>query len=411
MEEHEITVKVIEYRDRKSLLLQYVDPMTGRKKSKSAKTNDRNEAMKAAAVWEAALRNGSYQPPSRTTWADFRQRYETEVGGGLAPNTLDKIIRTFDHVERRLSPQRVRDITAQRLSWFVAELRKETKDGDQIKPGLAETSIQSYLSHLKAALNWAFKNDIIIKAPRFPKLQQAKGDAMKGRAPTGEEFDRMIAVVPKVVGEAYAAEWRRYLRGLWWSGFRITESLTLSWDEGAGLVVDLSGKYPVVHIAAASQKSRKSETLPMAPEFADMLTAVPVEGQTGNVFNPLSPQTHKRANRDMAIRTVSAIGKAAGVKVWTNPKNGDVKHCTAHDLRRAFGSRWASRVMPVVLQQMMRHASITTTLKYYVGKNAQQSAGVIWEAFARQNKPEHPPEKAASEKQSLPTVSHQMLGD
>jgi len=38
----------------------------------------------------------------------------------------------------------------------------------------------------------------------------------------------------------------------------------------------------------------------------------------------------------------------------------------AHSLRRSFGTRWASRVKPAVLQKMMRHASIQTTLEYYV---------------------------------------------
>lgn len=379
MSDETIKVHVVDYGDRKNLVLRYVDPTTKRHVTKSAGTNNRKAAEKAAAVWESALREGRYASPSKTTWADFRERYESEVAAGLAPNTRQKIYLTFDMVEARLNPARVRDVTAQRLSSLVADLRKPTKHGGEEKPGLADTSIQGAMAHLKAALRWGERVGLLVKAPLFPKLQIPKGDTMKGRPITAEEFDRMIAAVPKVVKAEHAAEWVRYLNGLWLSGFRVTESLALSWDFGAGIVIDLSGRYPVAHIPAASQKSNRTETLPLAPEFAAMFGSG--GDRSGFVFNPLQANG-KRASRDMAIRTVSAIGEAAGVKVWTG-KGGKVKFATAHDLRRAFGLRWSSRVMPAVLQQMMRHATIETTMKFYVGRDAQTAAGVIAEAFAK----------------------------
>ena len=56
---------------------------------------------------------------------------------------------------------------------------------------------------------------------------------------------------------------------------------------------------------------------------------------------------------------------------------------SAHDLRRSFGECWSSRVMPQVLKQLMRHESIETTLRYYVGSNADLTADVLWEAHKR----------------------------
>jgi Phage integrase family. len=55
-----------------------------------------------------------------------------------------------------------------------------------------------------------------------------------------------------------------------------------------------------------------------------------------------------------------------------------VKYASAHDLRRSFGERWSQKVMPAVLQQMMRHESIDTTMKFYVGRNAQVTAEAIY---------------------------------
>ena len=71
---------------------------------------------------------------------------------------------------------------------------------------------------------------------------------------------------------------------------------------------------------------------------------------------------------------MSKIGEAAGVIV--NKAEG--KFASAHDLRRSFGTRWARRVMPAVLQRLMRHAAIETTLRYYVDLDADELAADLW---------------------------------
>ncbi|MFN9051135.1 MAG: tyrosine-type recombinase/integrase [Planctomyces sp.] len=71
------------------------------------------------------------------------------------------------------------------------------------------------------------------------------------------------------------------------------------------------------------------------------------------------------------------IGRKAGVRV------SDSKTASAHDLRRSFGLRWADRVKPHVLQQLMRHASIQTTLTFYVQSDAADMAELVWSAFEK----------------------------
>jgi len=379
--ENEIKVYVCEYPDRKALVMMYVDPITGKRKTRSAKTSNRKEADKFAAQWESALREGRYASPSKTTWEEFRRRYESEVMSGLSKRSLDKCGQFFDKIERVLAPKRAADITAERLSWFAADMRKDRKVGGETIPGLAEPTIKSYFAQLKAALRWGERVGIIVKAPQFPKLHRANADAAKGRAISGEEFDRMIEAAAKIVGGERAAEWQRLLRGLWLSGFRVSESLALSWDEGAGIIVDIAGRNPVAHIVASAQKSHRTETIPLAPEFGQQLAEVPVEDRTGFVFNPLG-SNGRRANVDVVVRTISKIGRKAGIKTWTS-KGGKPKCATAHDLRRSFGTRWSSRVMPAVLQTMMRHSSIQTTMGFYVTRNAVTAGDVIREAFEK----------------------------
>ncbi len=200
----EIKVKVVEFGDRKHYQMQYVDPVTRKKKTRSTgvvKTSlkkDRTEAERVAAKWEAELREGRYCDPSKTTWAQFRERYEDEALTGLANQTDVKAQIVLNLVERILNPARLRDVTAERLSYFAAELRKAYKVGDKLRPCRSETTIAGYLAHLRAAMSWAVGLGLIQKLPKFPVIKRTKGSAkMKGRAPTTEEFERMLEKVPR----------------------------------------------------------------------------------------------------------------------------------------------------------------------------------------------------------------------
>ena len=64
------------------------------------------------------------------------------------------------------------------------------------------------------------------------------------------------------------------------------------------------------------------------------------------------------------------MGELARVVVHTDSRTGKIKFASAHDLRRSFGNRWAKRAMPAVLQRLMRHENIDTTLRYYVDLDA-----------------------------------------
>ncbi len=197
----------------------------------------------------------------------------------------------------------------------------------------------------------------------------------------------MLAKVAAVVGKHAESSWKWYLEGLWLSGLRLAESLELYWDRDDRLCVDLTGEHPMLRIPAELEKGNEDRLLPMAPEFAEFLLSTPDAERNGPVFNPKPKR--KKGPRLMAHRVgelVSEIGKMANVKVFSKPlvkdakENGKVKFASAHDLRRSFGERWASRVMPVVLQELMRHDSIDTTMRYYVGRNAQSTAKILWQA-------------------------------
>jgi integrase len=117
-------------------------------------------------------------------------------------------------------------------------------------------------------------------------------------------------------------------------------------------------------------RALRGRELPIAPEFALPLLETPEEARTGTVFHLEGRQGRYR---DWEVsKIVSKIGKAAGVKVYVNPKDPEkVKYASAHDFRRAFGVRWAARLMPAQLMKLMRHESIETNLRFYGGTDAR----------------------------------------
>lgn len=397
----EIKVRVVEFGDRRHYQMQYTDPTTGRKKTRSTgvertgRKKERTEAERAAAKWEDELRTGRYVPRSKITWADFRDRYESEALSGLASATEKKVAGVFNTVESILSPNLLRDVTAEQISHLQAKLREA---------GKAESTIASHLRHLRAALQWAVNVGLLAKAPKVAKVRRAKlVNQMKGRPVTGEEFDRMLTKIADVVlapaelttkdgkprrlnhkplepheRALIVDSWRHYLRGLWLSGLRLEESLSLWWDRTDRLCVELDGKRPMLRIPAELEKGHKDRLLPITPDFADFLMETPEADRTGPVFNPLGLRDRDgRLGGQQVARTVKAIGEKAGIKV--DERDGKVKFATAHDLRRSFGQRWSHKVMPQVLMVLMRHESIETTLRYYVGRNAEATADVLWQ--------------------------------
>jgi hypothetical protein len=102
----------------------------------------------------------------------------------------------------------------------------------------------------------------------------------------------------------------------------------------------------------------------------DFILATPEEKRRGLVFGITT-------SRSRVGRYISAIGKKANVVVDKQAK----RFATAHGLRRAFGTRRARKVKPHILMALMRHASITTTMSYYVREDAQDVANELWERF------------------------------
>ncbi|MHC2066565.1 tyrosine-type recombinase/integrase [Bremerella sp. T1] len=381
----DIKVLITKREGRPFWMAYYVDPITGKQKFRSTKTTSKRDADKFAGKWEDELRSGRYKAPSKITWEEFTDRFLLEHCAGLAPATSTKYQGAFNRFQTITGIVSLRDATTELISEFQTKVRES---------GTSEATLACYLRHLKSALRWGVGMGMIHQQPKIKMPKRVKGASiMKGRPISGEEFDRMVAKVPKVCGVDVATDWENLLRGLWLSGLRISEALNLYWEGDKGIVVLLDLKRPMLMIPAEAEKGYKDRLLPITPDFVEFLQKTPESQRRGRVF-PL----RRRDNVPMTCvfgigKRISEIGEAAGVKVKDTGKvrtleDGTeepiVKYASAHDLRRSFGHRWSRKVMPAVLQALMRHESINTTMMFYVGQEAESVADAVWEA-ARMN--------------------------
>src|SRR5262249_35588950 len=105
-------------------------------------------------------------------------------------------------------------------------------------------------------------------------------------------------------------------------------------------------------------KGSEDQWVPLDPVLREALLALPRQGR--RVFRFQSPKDGHEIGSSAVSDRVRQLAKHAGVPL------------TMHALRKGFGCRYAAEVPAQVLQRLMRHASIRTTMDFYV--NTDQAA-------------------------------------
>jgi integrase len=350
MPDKRITVWVVHYADRPHLLLQWIDPDTGLRKSESAGTCNPKDAEKARADKEYELNHGLHQNACKMPWEKFRERFWAEYVAPLRANTRDNYEDTLDQFEQLCRPKRLDLINAGTLSAFKARLRSARLRGGKV--GMAPSTIKVRLQHLHTALQWAAGQELITKVPKFPEVEVLEPDPQP-IAP--EAFERLLA---KAGGDG---QMRAYLLCGWLAGLRLAEAFFLEWGPtDKAPWVDLVRNR--VWLPCGFVKGKKDQWVPLDPELRAALEALP--RHPGNrVFRFLGrkgPVTvYGQSQR------VRLLAQKAGVKL------------TMKSLRRGFGCRYAGKVPAQVLQKLMRHRDIKITMKYYANVDAAVEEAVL----------------------------------
>jgi integrase len=337
MQEKRIVVWVQRFKDRDTLMLQWIDPDTGKRKSKSAETSIPAVAEMKRTELEYELNHGLHKEASRMSWERFRELFEAEFVSGKRQNTRENYAESFAMFEKLCNPQSLRAITARILSAFVGALRK--LPGYYGEP-MKESTIKIRIQHMRTALNWAVKQKFIPECPAIPDVKPPK---RRPQPVSTEAYERMLSKAPD-------EQMRVFLMCGWLAGMRLNEALALETEE--------TDKAPYLDLArdrivfpAGVVKAAEDQWVPLDPELREALLALPRHGR--KVFCFVEARSGKPV-KDIAVsHRVVEVARQAGVKL------------TMKSLRRGFGCYWASRVPAQVLQKLMRHSNIRITMDYY----------------------------------------------
>jgi integrase len=354
MAEKQVKVWVQAFKDRPHLVLQWHDPDTGRRRSKSAGTADPKEAEQARADLEYELRHGKHQEASRMTWERFRELFEAEFVAGTRPNTRSNYQATLDVFETVCRPTALRGVNERTVSQFVAGLRKMKVRG---RVGCQPSTIKVRLQFLRTALRWAAEQGLLPSCPKIPAVKVPK---KLPRPVPGEAFERLLAKAPD-------DQTRAYLLCAWLGGMRLNEAYTLERAPTEQAPYVDWGRDRIV-FPAAFVKAAVDQWVPLDPHLRQALEALPPVPGSDRVFR-FESTTNRYGRRVVSASAVSdrvlRLAKDAGVKL------------SYHTLRKGFGCRYAGKVSAQVLQRLMRHSSLKMTTDYYVNLDDAVEAAVL----------------------------------
>lgn len=218
MSDKRITVWVQRFKGRKHLVLQWIDPDTGKRKSKSAETTILDVAETKRTELEYELNHGLHKEASRMSWEKFRELFEDEYVSGLREDTRDGYSDSFDAFERLMHPSTLRGITERTISAYVGTLRRQPgyKGGT-----MQESTVKLRLQHLRTAFNWAAKQKMIPECPAFPSIRPPR---RKPQPVPVESFERMLL-------KATDDNMHAFILAGWLGGLRLNEAIALEWEE------------------------------------------------------------------------------------------------------------------------------------------------------------------------------------
>lgn len=350
-------------RDRNGYVLKFFCPMRNKRIRKNCGTRDRREARRIQRECRQRLLNGDYvRSGGAVTKAEEDQSSAPAI---LRAQALGADERTWDQTfeqYRAHGKKRRRDKSSRHadsrieIAGRIFEARRlaaglppgvtlgecTTLDAleylqDQLLDGAeshydsrSPNTVNSMMGAVMAFVRYCHRHEWIDRVPPLEKLDV--DDVMRGRPITGEEFDRMLTAVPKVVGDGPAASWQLVLNVLWESGFRIADVMDFSWDDTTRIHPvwpRRQGQHPTL-IIPPTQKNGKNEEVPMLPGLITLLERIPADQRRGFVVNPLPeayslPSQHTKwfmpKPKDLAdlIRDYSncAIARACGVSEQT----------------------------------------------------------------------------------------------
>jgi integrase len=296
---------------------------------------------------------GSERPDADMPWEDFKTDFLTKHVDRKCTASRIAYRMCLGAFERTARPKRLGQINVAFLEDFV---------NSRLAEGVAPSTVNKDLRHLRAALRWAQRREYVDRVPDFSSVFLRVERKQPTTIPEAD-FVAMLETLktsPRPLRVRPAPWWRVFLYLAYYLGLRRGEILGLTWDR-----VRLDTMEIVV--SAASSKGRRDRTLPMAPELAEVLNewrsrqaTIPFQGQV----LPWPFDTYRKLYDDWQV-----IQAAAGIAGHRRYVPKDCRSSCASELI-------ASGVPTAVVKDFLGHASVTTTERYYINTQPALRAAV-----------------------------------
>jgi integrase len=347
--------------DRNGYVLKFYCPIRRKRVRKNCGTRDRTEARGILRECRTRLINGEYErsngaitaadesrtapapTPEGMTWPTALKAYLQEHRQEFRPKSHRDAVSRLGIAERIFAARHKQQgkrgdllladcVTIEALTFLRSELlagaeprKRKAATDETLTPRSPNTvnsmmaTVMPFIEFCGAQVGW------IPEVKRIKKLKV--DDPMKGRPITGEEFDRLVAATPLIVGKGSAESWVFCLRVLWESAFRIQDLMEFSWDDPNFINPvwpKRAGEHPTI-VIPPSQKNGKWDEVPMLPGLVQLLGTVPEPDRVGWIVNPRPVEFVTKAQKnwfmpnddDLAglipIYTNKAIANACGV--------------------------------------------------------------------------------------------------
>jgi len=215
------------------------------------------------------------------------------------------------------------------LKEFSPKVIEEFKTYLKFEKNLSNATINRYVSLIRKTFTLCIKNKLIIDNP-CSGVSKLRENNFKIRYLTKPEEKRLFEVIKD---ENFA----NLVKLALWTGMRKQEVLNLKWEN-----IDKNT------IEILETKSGKSRKIPNVGKLKNLLESIPKDNEY--VFYNKKTKTKYT---DVLKRFANYLGIA------------QIKNFRFHDLRHTAATRMVEKgVDLVVIQQLLGHASITTTMRY-----------------------------------------------
>ena len=338
------------------------DPATGKRKQKEiGGFRTREEAEEAAKKILAEIQQGTYAEPTKTTVEEFLLDFvENTLKNEVAPNTYEqRKAYVKNHIAPRIGKIKLSDLSPAHIQKFYNDLREQYGAGH----------VQNIGNLLNKALNQAVRWNIISRNPAaLVKKPSTSRKNSKMKVWTVDEQKIFLEHVKSESTFYYVL----FLLALT-SGMRKGELLGLKWD-------DVDTKQGIVSVKRTAVWANKSLYLKDIPKTESSIRTIQIPEQTAkalkkwqlacptnglNLVFP-SPKTN-------GILYPNSLDKAFQKAV----RDVGVPYISFHGLRHTFATTLlANNVNPKIVQEMLGHATIKTTMDTYshVLPNMQKEA-------------------------------------